>query len=320
MTDISVSRNPPANWDAYCRANGVLFHSREWQELLENAFNCRTSYGLSKPADYGMAISRFSVGPFKIGYLGFPVGGLVGNRKLDREVLDEWDLSGSPFDCHCLRVPVSAYEDIEELAMPYRSNPETAICDLQNWDLSKVSKKLRRDIKKAQRSNLTINDVSDPTESSVLYSIYNETIKRHSGSLRYNQKYYSSLISLADSKPYIRCMIARSDDKIAGFAIIVRHKQTTYYLHGGTDFSLRHLGSSDALLYEAINWAKKSGSECFNLMTSSESQPSLVRYKEKWGAITRQHKTYTLKLKPAFCTSFSIAEQMYNLFRKTMNV
>lgn len=318
MTDLTISRNPPNSWDAYCQANNYLFHSHAWQKLLENAFRCRTSYGWNESADYGMAISGFSAGPFKIGYLGFPVGGLVGNRKPGPEILKEWDLSRSLFNCHCLRLPVSAFEDAQTLALPYRSNPETAICDLQSWDINQVSKKLRRDIKKARRTNLTITDASSYADGSDLYSIYKGTIQRHSGSLRYNEKYFSSVTSLAGTHPGLRCMIARSEDRVAGFAIIARHKQTTYYLHGGTDLSLRHLSPSDLLLHEAILWAQENGSNCFNLMTSSSNQPSLVRYKEKWGAVTRQHRTYTLSLNLALCASFNIAERAYNLLRKAV--
>lgn len=263
-----------------------------------------------------MSISTFCAGPFKIGYLGFPVGGLVSNRKLDTEILDEWKRSRSLFNCHCLRVPVSAFEETEDLALSYKSNPETAICDLQNWDINQVSKKLRRDIKKAQRASLTVTDAYTSVKGSDLYSIYKNTVKRHSGSLRYNEKYFSSVISLSDTNPDLRCIIALSEDRLAGFVVIARHKQTTYYLHGGTEFSLRHHSPSDLLLYEAILWGQENGSDYFNLMTTSGDQPSLVRYKEKWGAVTRPHKTYTLKLRPAFCTSFNFAQWTYNMLRK----
>lgn len=317
MTALSISQTPPDNWKTFCQTDDALFHSQAWQDLLEKAFKSQTCYGRNMSADYGMAVSTFPAGPFKIGYLGFPVGGILGKHKLDPGVINEWMLSKSFFNCHCLRIPVSAFEDTEDLALPYKSNPETAIPDLQNWDINQVSKKLRRDIKKVQRGNLTITDALSPADGSDMYSIYKSTVKRHSGSLRYNEEYFSSTVNLSGTHPGLRCMIARSGDRLAGFAIIARHKQTTYYLHGGTAFSLRHLSPSDLLLHEAILWAQKNGSDQFNLMTSLNDQPSLVRYKEKWGAITRPHRTYTLRMQPVLCTSFGIAEWMYNFLRKT---
>lgn len=315
MSDIQVSHMPPGGWEEQCSDEGLLFYSRAWQELLASAFQCRTRYAWDDSADYAMAVATFRAGPFRIGYLGFPIGGLIGKQSPDRAIVSQWRSHRSLFGCHCLRIPASAFNEPVDLKLPSRSNPESAICELQYWSLNNVSKKLRRDLKRAQRTGLQISDAPDSLPGSALYSLYKATVTRNRGSLRYNEKYFAGLLKLLRERDDIRCMIASSEHGMAGFAIFVHHAKTTYYLHGGSEPSQRHLSPSDLLLHEAILWGQSKGCDYFNFMTSSSDQPSLVRYKEKWGAITRPHKTYILALRPTLCASFRAAEWVHSALR-----
>ena len=315
MSVFSYSLNPLEQWDRHCSRYNALFQSSAWQALLEKSFPCQTVYGWNPDTKCGIAITNFKAGPFRIGYLGFPIGGLIGAGALDRDTVTAWKKPQVPLGSHCLRIPVSAFSDADELQLPYLENPETAIVNLQDWSLDSVSKKLRRDVRKAHRSELMLVDATLPSCGSDMYRIYHDTVKRHRGGVRYNETYFTGLISLAQSHSGLRCILARLDDEIAGFVIVCRHGETAYYLHGGTNLSLKRHNPSDLLLYEAVTWAKQEGSQCFNLMTSSESQSSLIRYKEKWGGVTRQHKTYTYSLKLPLCMAFRAAEKLYNLNR-----
>jgi len=68
------------------------------------------------------------------------------------------------------------------------------------------------------------------------------------------------------------------------------------------------------LLNEAIEWAKAQGSESFNLMSSPQGQDSLIKYKERWGAETREHRTYTLPVRASYHV-FHLAERVYRQLR-----
>ena len=315
MGGFSFSLDPLEQWDQHCSRYNALFHSSAWQALLEKAFSCQTVYGWNPDTNCGITITNFKAGPFRIGYLGFPVGGLIGAGTLDRDTVTAWKKQQIPLGPHCLRIPVSAFSDAAELQLPYLENPETAIVNLQDWSLDSVSKKLRRDVRKACRSELTVSDATHPSQVREIYHMYHDTVKRNSGSLRYNEAYFSGLITLAQSHPGIRCMLAWLGTDVAGFLIVGRHGRTAYYLHGGTNIALKRHSPSDLLLHDAITWARQERSECFNLMTSSADQSSLIRYKEKWGAITRPHKTYILSLRPSLCLPFRVMERLYGIIR-----
>ena len=319
MTDYSFSLAPPGNWAEAEFAHSAFFHSREWQNLLRKAFDISTIYGTDQDNKCVMAISAFHAGPFSVGYIGFPIGGIIDGSNLTRPRIEAIQRATMPRRLHCLRISVSPFTSMVELDLPFESNPETAIINLQQWDLTNVSKKLRRDVKKAANSDLVVSEASDTSEGRHLYDMYAGTVRRNNGNLRYNEVYFKELVRLSLTQSNIRCLLARKDDNIAGFVIIVQDRQFAYYLHGGANIKYRTYSPSDLLLYEAILWAKQQGNDCFDLMTSPPNQATLLKYKEKWGAETRQHRTYTLPMAPGYHL-FQFCERIYPIVKKLKRI
>lgn len=314
MSTYSFNKDFPPQWDAFCQSNDALFHSREWQALLENSFGCQSLYAWNTEAESGAAISLFKAGPFKIGYLGFPVGGMIGSSRFDTESLLAWRTATDSELPTCIRIAASAFEDPVDLPLPYESNPETAIRDLKSWSLPSVSENRRRGVKKAKRLQLTTDSPTDASEGRTLYRIYSETVKNHGGALRYNADYFSALINLAGLRSDLQVRIARHDGNVAGFVVVAIHGTTAFYLHGGTATLYRQYCPSDLLLNEAIHMAQGKDIECFNFMSSPNNQASLVKYKQQWGGETRQHKTYTLAIRSSYHL-LKLAEKLYHLIR-----
>ncbi|MGR9091236.1 MAG: GNAT family N-acetyltransferase [Gammaproteobacteria bacterium] len=314
MTEFFFSRTASPQYNELCDRDGALFHTARWQAMLERSFGVRSQYFWNGRVNCGGATSEFKAGPFRVGYIGFPVGGALGQDALDIEELREsWrqDGKGTPT---CLRLPVSAFTDTPDLPFRFDATPETAVCDLQNWDLSKVSKKLRRDIKKAQRSRYALGELHDPHLAPRLFDMYRQTVDAHDGAMRYNETYFRELVGMAEEHPGLSVLVARLEDDIAGFVVMAYHRSVAYYLHGGSDPRFRHLSPSDILLNAAIHQARDDHCVVFNFMSSPKAQPSLVRYKEKWGAETREHRTYTVGMKPSYVV-FRIAEAAYRAAR-----
>jgi lipid II:glycine glycyltransferase (peptidoglycan interpeptide bridge formation enzyme) len=64
-----------------------------------------------------------------------------------------------------------------------------------------------------------------------------------------------------------------------------------------------------------INWAIQNECKTFNFMTSSPDQRSLVKYKEKWGGITKEHITYELHLNKLTAKFFVTVSRLLSLVR-----
>jgi hypothetical protein len=311
MNNFDFHSEAPDGWEARCQTSSAVFGCGDWQRLLEASFGCRSVYVWN--GQDGAAISAFNAGPFTVGYLGFPAGSFLGNPDAQAAMLAGLGAYKSA-GLTCLRVPVSPFGTDLELQAPSVTNPETAIAELQSWDLMAVSKNLRRDIRKAERSGLEVELSTDEAIGADLFGMYENAVKHHGGSLRYNRDYFRGLLAMSARNSAIRVYIARHGGRIAGFAIVVLHGQSAFYLHGGSAGEFRHLSPSDLILAEAIASARSDGKSLFNFMASPADQLTLVRYKEKWGAETRPLRTYTIPMSSAY-TLFKALEKLYRLFR-----
>jgi lipid II:glycine glycyltransferase (peptidoglycan interpeptide bridge formation enzyme) len=310
MAEFRFSTEAPGEWDSRCAESGAVIGTTAWQTMLESSFGCRSVYAWSD--DFGAAITVFKAGPFSVGYVGFPAGSFIGNATRMPTMIGRLKSERSIPAMACLRVAISAFGTDPGFDTKGVLNPETAITHLQDWDLMSVSKNLRRDIRKAQRSGLSIDHTTDSSLGPIVYSMYESAVRHHGGSLRYNESYFTQLLEQAERNPAVRCYTAIFESDIAGFAVVVHHGDTAYYLHGGSNSELRRLSPSDLILAEAIDNARTSACKEFNFMASPPDQPMLVKYKEKWGGQTGQLRTVTIRTAASY-PLFRAAEYLYSL-------
>lgn len=311
--NIVFTDKPPLHWNELCHNHGDLFNTPEWQGVLAKGLGSETLYGWDETASIGITITIFKAGPFRIGYLGFPVGGMVAGATISPAMIEALKKTGFPVTIHCLRIPVSAFDLGVNLPIPKKTALETSIGNLQEWKLK--SAKTRCKINKARRFSIRIIAADNPLLGSKLFEIYRDTVVRHKGKMRYNVKYFEELIKLSIKNMDIRCYLAMKDDEVIGFQVVACHSRTAYSLHGCIDHGFRDYCPADLLLLEAINWAKQQGMECYNLMASPQEQLSLVHYKEKWGGVTRIQQTYDLALYPFQTMMFNFSEKVYEKIR-----
>ncbi len=314
MNQLHFTLTPPKNWHQDCATQSNLFQSQDWQMVLHQGFKTQAIYGWNPSNQTKMVITLFKAGPFKIGYLEFPVTDIA-EFSLNNDNITALKQS-IPIPIDILYLPISAFTNATALDLNYVITSETAITDLPNWQLSQLPKKLRRDIKKANNSNLEVIDASTPDHGNICYQLYQQTIQRHNGNLRYTLDYFQAIMQLSQTQPKLRCLLAYLNGEIAGFLIVALHYQTAYYLHGAINFELKRYGISDKLLYEAILWAQSQQMKHFNFMASPPSQTSLIRYKEKWGGMTKTQKNYELNIRPLHSQGFKISKRLYYYFSK----
>lgn len=296
-----------------------LFDSPLWQQHLNRAFACRTLYGRHQPTDALFTITVFRVGLFNIGYLGFPVG----STSLSPAAINKLQSADYPVPVHILRFSPSAFSSgvfnqDTTLDLTATTVPETAITDLQAWDMAHLPK-LKWGIKRANRSGLDIQETQSVSHAEYLYGLYKATIQRHAGSLRYPPAYFSGLVELSQKTGLVHCLLALQGDRIAGFIVTVQHGKTVYDLHSGFDPVFRTHRVLDKLIYEAIQQAQQGGAQCFNLMASPADQPSLVQFKEKWGATTRPQNSYTIDIDKRYARPFRLALAAHGFGKKLLH-
>ena len=313
--ELEFSYTPPPHWESRCADKVSLVHSTNWHRVLENGFGAKTLYVSELESNAAFSINIFKAGPFRIGYLGFPTGGLL-NGTLSPALLDIIQLARLPLDL--LRIQVSGFGPLLETDLPSLAVPETSITDLERWELRKTPK-FKRNVEKAQRNGIRPLLLNDVTLAGTIYTLYRDTVLRHNSMLRYTEKYFRALAELSQHCQLIKCWVVIIEGRLSGFIVAALEGGTAYYLHGAMNDSLRNYGGSAILFYCALQWAQHLGARQFNFMSSPPNQLSLVSYKEKMGGVTRQHHTYELHISPMRAKLFKMALWSHNLTRTALN-
>jgi hypothetical protein len=307
--------DPPPQWTAVCETRRSLFHTPAWQAVLTHSFKAIPIFALNEATQDACALTIFPAGPFRVGYLGFPAGGLAGGQPVEHSLITQLTTSSLPVSVHLLRIVISPFTESIKLDCPYVEVWETIIPDLAVWQEGALPARVRRDVRKAHKSAVQIR-IADARAASFVSRLYQETVKRHNGTIRYTLGYFQNLLALAEIDSGIKCWLAVRDEQPIAFLTAVREGQTVFYLHGAIDRDFRQYQPSDLLLFTAIQWAKDQGATQFNMMSSPLDQLSLVRYKEKWGGTTDKLRTYDWPVKPIAATLFRYVTRSYKFFSR----
>lgn len=295
IEDIRCSLTPPPQWESTCNERDDLFHSSAWQSVLRRGFRCTSVYLWDGQARAGCALPIFPVGPFRVGYLGFPAGGGIGTLSAPAGIAENLNRFSFGHRIDAIRVPISAFSRPQLSTHQSVLAPETAILDLPGWSADQLSPALRRNLRKFQRSDLALRpSVEVERDAERYHRLYRGTVKRHRGRRRYGRAYFRALLELSLTSDRLRCTGAYAGEELAGFLVSASSGATVFYLHGASDPRFQKARPSDALFQDAILWAKSLGADLFDMMSSPRSQQGLIRFKEKWGGTTRQHRTCTI--------------------------
>lgn len=265
-----------------------FFHSSAWFAVLQQGFG---ACSLNMPSGMPLAFTLFRAGPFRLAYTNFPIG-LVS--------IEETGALTTPDVRSFLR---SHGAQILNFSTPHQihninnlngiSLPVTLIENLANWEESRLPADVRYKVRRSQREGLRVRK-ANIKDSNQLYELYMSTVARHGGQIRYTLEYFHALATLAEYDRLLDCKVGlpADRDEPCAFISIAHDGDTAYYLHGGYDMRYAHLRSGYGLMNLAITHARDSGCKKFNFMASPADQPSLVKFKEKWGGVTRETKTY----------------------------
>ena len=276
---ITIQNDKPDNWESLCEQKRYYLFSEDWLNVLRLGLNSKGILFITKDQMPYAVVNIFHRYLFRAGYINFPIG-------LEADANDDvWETLSAT---HAL-----PYDVIRVMTVTQQSyggapstQPRTLIPDLSTWSDDRLPSALKRNINKAKKSRVAVRPAPDDC-GHALYAIYLSVIKRHRGSVRYSPKYFNELLAAHLRSNLLNIYVACRDDQLIGFMATALHQDTTYYLHGGIRMAYSHYRPMDLLFFHAIKRAiENSAAQCFDFLGSPPDQPSLVRYKEKWGATT----------------------------------
>lgn len=265
-----------------------FFHSQGWFDVLEQGFGARN---LKISLGIPLAFTLFKGGPFRLAYANFPIGLITVEETLAVATTDIANFLRSQGAQILHFVTPHFIQEIDQSRDIYL--PETVIDNLGNWEESRLPAEVRYKVRRSRREGLRVRK-ANIEDSKYLYALYKATVGRHGGQIRYTLEYIKALITLSQHDQRLDCRVGlpTDGDEPCAFIITAHDEDTAYYLHGGYDARYAHLRSGYGLMSLAITHARDSGCKVFNLMASPINQPSLVKFKEKWGGDTRQIVTH----------------------------
>ncbi len=306
-----MSSEIPVDWDVFCQEHSNFFHLPAWQALLTEAFDA-TAFYLDRDG-IRCCVQVFSAGPFRLAYVGFPVGGSVSGETISKNFLSALLKSSPEFQADLLRIPVSGFTVSPSFEGKTIETPETAITELQRWSPESLDSAVLRNLKRANSRDLKTRTALNEADGDTMFDLYRNAVTRHGGMHRYSRAYFRGIVTLSVHEPRLHCNLAEYDGRVIGFIVTVDNIDTTYYLHGGISMEHREFRPSDLLFFEAISASKQRGQKVFNMLSSPRKQYSLIRFKEKWGGETRMHRTYQFVISPVRGRLFSVAESCYRV-------
>src|SRR5437879_1420038 len=176
-----------------------------------------------------------------------------------RHLQQRWSYWNSPRDL--LRVDLTQAANAEEM-------------------FSRLGRSARRDIRRAQREDLTIERATTKEELKEFYRVFHEfTIEK--GFMTRAYAYQEKLWDTYLQQGMGRLLVAKHQGKIAGGSIDLAFAGKCVHMHVGATNRYRDLHINDALVWEGIRWAKESGCSWFSFRGVGSS-PSQETFKRKF--------------------------------------
>jgi hypothetical protein len=311
VTDGSIIKVERLNFDDkelaefFGEHSSLIFNRLEWSEVLKEGVAPEVvSYVLRKDGKIILAlpgiILNFKI--LKMFYSNVPYGGFVGEVEHFQQFVELLETRLRKDGIHCIRIgkeyqtqfpEMKGYQ--KELAYTHILNVGQTTVDLL-W--KNYKKRVRRDVRKAEKSNITISEVIHPKEIDTLFNLYLQTMKRNEAYNVWTRQTLYAIYRLVVQKGWGKILLARLRDEIIAGIILIFSPETTYYFFAASNQKYFSLCPNDLLVHQAICLTIQQGRKYFDLMTSQKDDVALMNFKEKWGAEKHPFYFYEKRMSP----------------------
>jgi len=298
--ELNVFESPGKEWDEFAsRHTDLIFYQSVWSRVLREGLGGQPLYFYLKDGGEIVAglpgvLLRFRI--FKILYASIPYGHLIGEKsyysaflqllekEFGRKGIDQVRLTESPFS--------NSYS-------PGSFKPISAKCtllDLRGYDKEKVwegyRKNIRRDVRKAQRSGITIRNGDSKEDIRIFYNLYLNSMERNRAMAKYPLKWFEAIYEGMVEKGWGAFLFAELEDTVIAGAVFIKSPTSIHYFHNGSRYEFLKFCPNELLIHSALEEAIEKGNPFFDFMGSDPNDASLIRFKEKWGGQSMDLNTY----------------------------
>lgn len=268
-----------------------FFNRKEWFSVLKEGFNvpvvcyCVEENGKILLALPGMV---FNFGIIKMFYSNIPYGGFVGSFELIPKSLNLIEESLKKDGISVIRIGRNFNNDYPNLNGYKQQIAFTHLLNVENmteeelWNFYK--KRVRRDIRKAEKSGIYLEEITHPIEIEELFNLYIQTMQRNMAYTIWTKKSLYSIYNHLVKSNKAKIIMAKKDREIIAGIILLLSEDTLYYFFSASSKEYLKYCPNDLLVHHSICLAIREGKKYFDLMTSKKDDIALMNFKEKWGA------------------------------------
>ena len=285
--------------------SSCFFNRREWFRVLQEGFDIPiVAYCLEKDGKICLVLPGviFNFGIVKMFYSNIPYGGFVGDFQLIAPSLVRFEKSVKEDAIHIIRIGRNFDNQFPDLDGFGQEIAFTHLIDLQGLNEEQLwkgyKKRVRRDIRKAEKSGINIHAAAHPGEIDALFGLYLETMRRNEAYHVWTKKMFNAIYRDLTRQGRAAILLAKLKDEIIAGIILLFSPETTYYFFAASSKKYLSLCPNDLLVHYGICLTIGKGIRYFDLMTSPREDSALMNFKEKWGAQKHPFHFYEKSLTP----------------------
>lgn len=285
--------------------SSCFFNREEWFRVLQEGFEIPVViYCLEKDGNICLALPGviFNFGIIKMFYSNIPYGGFVGDFQLIPPSLVLFEKSVRKDGIHLIRIGRNFINEFPGLDRYKQEIAFTHLLDLQGMNEEQLwkgyKKRVRRDIRKAEKSGISIHEATHPGEVDALFGLYLETMRRNEAYNIWTKKMLYAIYCDLAQQGEAKILLAKLKDEIIAGTILLFSPETIYYFFAASAKKYLSLCPNDLLAHHGICLTIRKGRRYFDLMTSQKEDVALMNFKEKWGAQKHPFYFYEKSLTP----------------------
>jgi CelD/BcsL family acetyltransferase involved in cellulose biosynthesis len=296
------------DWDTFIDGHpfGWLYHLSDWKKILEETFPQLTGYYLALMNKEKNAI-RAALPLFLVKsrlwrnkFVSIPFtticDPLVSNIEEMKALLDRTLALSKDFDVQNVEIRMfNAHQYLNESEGEYDRSyvQQYLVLDKTQDELWRTfhKKSVRSRIKRALESGLKLKIAHDEADLGIFYQLYLTTRKRL-GLPGLPYTFFKALWQTYYSKDQLSLYLAEYDGKIIAGAVFFKYKKRLSMEFAGTDEKYNKLYPNHFLYWHIIKNAYEEEFEIADMGRTSVFNQSLITFKSRWGAKTREMPVY----------------------------
>ena len=307
--ELTVLEAPGAEWDGFAtRYTDLIFYQSPWSEVLRKGLGGQPLYfclreGGKIVAGLPGVLLNFKI--FRVLYASIPYGNMIGEKSYFEPFAELLNREFPEMGIHQVRITDSPFS---EPLLPYRFRQETAkstLLDLRGLDKARMwngyKKYIRRDIRKSQRSGVTIRAGASRNCVKTFYELYLASMERNRAMAKYPFRWFEAIYGEMVERGMGDFLIAEWNGRPVAGVVLIHSTTTLHYFHNGSRPEFLKLCPNELLVHFSLGKAIEQGDSFFDFMGSDRADLSLIKFKEKWGGRSVDLNTYVKDYHPVRC-------------------